>query len=180
MFHRSAPAHVRPRKPRLTRHKKIFLLALITPLLIGSSAMAYFALNQATSHVNVAAPPNFMISIAPPTGTPLSPGNGTETVLFSVINQQPAAQTINTATYALTTDANGGIYDTNTSAFVDTCDASWFTVSGTLGDGITLPLTVPGNDPIYTGTITVTMPDNPTIDQSACEGLSPQVSVTLD
>lgn len=178
MFHRSTPAHVRPRKKRLN-HKKKFLILLVAPLFFGGVAMAYFALSQATSHVNVASPPNFMISIAQPTGTPLSPGNGMETVLFSVINQQPVAQTITTATYALTTDANGGVYDTNTNAYVDTCQASWFTITGTLGSDITLPLTVPGNDPIYTGTITVTMPTNTTTDQSSCSGLAPQVSVTL-
>lgn len=178
MLHRHTAAHARPSRKRLS-HKKKFLIALALPLFLGGTAMAYFALSQGVSHVNVAAPPNFMISIAQPTGTPLSPGNGTETVLFSVINQQPTAQTINTATYALTTDSAGGIYDTATNAFNDNCLASWFDITGTLGAGVTLPLTVPGNDPIYSGSITVTMPANATTDQTACEGTSPQVSVTL-
>lgn len=179
MLHRfKTPArHATPKTPR--RKRKWLVLAVVAPLLIGGAAFAYFNLDQATSHVNVATTPNFMISIAQPTGTALSPGSGTETVLFSVVNQVNT-QTLNSATYALTSDTAGGIYDTVSNTYIDSCLASWFDVSGTLGAGITLPMTVQAGQAIYTGSITVTMPADPTDNQTACEGLSPQVSVTLN
>lgn len=179
MYHRSNARHVQRRAPRLSHRKKFWLLLVGLPLLMVGSAYAYFAINQATSHVNVASAPDFFISIAQPTGTPLAPGVGSETVLFSVVNQQSQPQTLNGETYALTTDLAGGVYDTNTNAFVDSCLASWFTITGTPGTGVTFPTTLQPGGAIYTGSITVTMPADPNDDQTSCAGLAPQVSVAV-
>ena len=171
------PRHAAPSRPR--RFKRRYIAAtVIIPLLMGGAAYAYFEQDTATSHVNVAAVASFTILISPPTGGALSPGVGTEIVPFTVINQLNHPQTVNAETFAVTTDAAGGIYDTNTDTFVDSCLASWFDAEG--GDGgVPLPDILQTGQMLANGAITVTMPANPTTDESACSGLSPQVSVTV-
>ncbi len=95
---------------------------------------------------------------------------------FTLINQLGYAQTINAETYSITTDAAGGIYDVNSNAFVDGCLASWFTLIGQDG-GTALPVTLQPGQSIQGGTMTVTMPAAPTVNQSACAGVAVQVEV---
>lgn len=173
MSHRNA----RHATPKLKSHKRRYLLtALIAPLFIGGAAYAYFDLNQATSHVNVASSPSFTITITPPTGAPLLPGSGSQTISFSAINQLNRPQTINSITYAMTSDQSGGILNTVTGAYDDACLASWFNVSGVPSIP---PPTVVQQGQTLSGTVAVSM-TNPTASQDACEGDSPQISVTLN
>lgn len=174
MLHRHTPVHARP---KMSRKKRWLLTAGIVPLLIGGAAFAYFDLNQATSHVSVAATPSFTINISQPTGDDLSPGSGSQTVTFQAVNQLNKPQTINSITYAVTTDLAGGTFDTSTGAFNDQCLVAWFSI---VGSPSVPPPTVVSPNGTLSGTVVVSMPENDVTDQDACEGTSPQISVTLN
>ena len=91
MFHRNAQhAAFQSHKHR---KRNIVLLALV-PLLLATAAYAYFALDYGTGHVNVANLPSLTIDIQTPTGTPLAPGVGSETIAFSVVNQLSRSQVL--------------------------------------------------------------------------------------
>ncbi len=169
------PRHAAPKRARRFTRKTLLAFAIV-PLLLGGVAYAYFNANYGLGHVDVENPPSFTVSIQPPAGTPLSPGSGSEVVGFTLINQLGYAQTIHAETYSITTDPAGGIYDVNTNAFNDSCDAVWFTLMGQDG-GTVLPVTLQPGQSIQGGTMTVTMPANATVNESACAGVAVQVEV---
>ena len=121
--------------------------------------------------------------MAAPTGGPISPGVGTETFDWSATNNTSGSETVGSLTASIVSDANGGVYNTTTSSFVDTCLASWFTLNlpigtsvlpGSMGAGVVFsPETNPN-----VGPITLTMPANASVDQSACEGVAVELSLT--
>lgn len=146
--------------------------------LMGTTAWAFFNLDASgNSYVEVAPASPWVVTVAAPTGGFLSPGSGTDTDTFTIINNTANTQTLNTVTWSLTTDANGGIFDTITNAFVDGCQVSWFSLGG--GDGgILLPHSFATGTGITGGAVTVTMPANTTVNESACMGTNPQVTVS--
>lgn len=172
--------HGRHAAPKKGHKKRRWLGAgIVVPVLMGGAAFGYFEANLATGHVDVATPPSFTVNVSDPTGTPLSPGSGTETVSFHIINQLNHAQTINGETFAISTDSAGGTFDTLTNTWNDNCLATWFDASTSNSGGVTFPTVVQPNQALINGVIIVTMPANITVDQSACVGTEPQVSVAL-
>lgn len=161
-----------------TRKRRIIALCTLLFVLMAGIASAYFVLvSQGTGHVTDAPVPPFSVILAPPTGGPLSPGVNVDTVTFTIKNTTDSTQTLQSESWSLSTDDNGGVYDTITGVYVDGCQASWFTIDG--GDGgVTLPSSMPAGTSFTGGAVTVSMPINTAVDQSGCEGLSPQVEVT--
>ena len=168
------------RKVWSKRIGKVFLISLALIIAGTGTALAYFTLTSSgTGYVQDDPPPTFSVVLTAPTGGELAPGNGViDSIGFTVTNSTSTDQTINGETWTLTTDSNGGIYDTLTNQFVDGCQASWFSVDG--GDGgVQLPHTVTPGASLDNGGMTVTMPADPGVNQDACQGLDPQVSVSI-
>lgn len=169
------PKHAAPRRPS---RRKYLLAFLAVPLLLMGTAAAYFALNSGTGNFTVSNA-GFTIALAPPTSPAVAPGNGaTQTINFTLTNNTTQTLTLNTETATISTDANGGIYDTLGSTWHDTCSANWFLI--TWGDGgIPLPTQVTASNALTAGQIFVTMPANTALNQNSCAGLSPQISLAV-
>jgi len=112
---------------------------------------------------------------------PVVPGGAVEGLYILVTNTAANSESLNALTAGLTTDTAGGVYNVASSAFVNSCQASWFTVSvATFGAlprvvaaGATYQGAISNGDPeVY-----VSMPANNGTDQSACENLEPQVTI---
>ena len=162
--------------------RKIGLAALAAVIAAGGVvAFAFFtAAGTGTGNGAVGTSTAWHVSSSAYTGGPLYPGSGSENVPFTVTNQNPGNQALTSITSALTTDGSGGIYDVNTSSFNDACLASWFTVSNTTPTfPDDLAGTAPGPAGSYSGTATLTMQDFPT-SQNACQGVDPQVTITVN
>lgn len=172
------PNHAAPSRPRKTSHRKWLLSLIAVPLLLMGTAFAYFALNTGTGNFTVSNA-GFTITLQSATGSPLAPGNGaTQTIPFTLTNNTNQTLTLNSETATVSADVAGGIYDTLTSRWIDTCSASWFTL--TWGDGgIPLPATVAPGASLTAGAIFVTMPPNTSLNQNACAGTSPQVMLSV-
>lgn len=162
---------------RLSRTKRILLIVALI-VVIPSAAYAYFELNVGHGYVSIDAPTTFAISVAAPTGPALAPdGSSAQTIDFSVTNVTSSPQVLHSETYALTMDANGGIYDTISDTFVDACQSSWFSIGG--GDGgVVLPDTLQPSQSLLNGQVSVTMIAEPNTNEDACENLSPQVDIS--
>jgi|SRR5579863_455767 len=174
MFHHAQHAKKMP------RWKKVVGSAVGISVLMASGAYAYFDLDSSgNGYVTVQPASPWVVTVAPPTGGYLAPGSGvTDTDNITVINNGSAAATLNTITYVVTTDANGGVFDTITQAFVDTCKASWFNVID--GDGgIPLPHTFSPGAGLTAAAIFVSMPADSVDNESSCMGLNPQVTISV-
>lgn len=167
--------HSIQRTPR--RHRWLVGLAVIGAVLFAaSSAYAYITTTSAgTGFVTIEPGAAFTVSLSPPTGGPLAPGGAQETIAFTVTNSTGTTQILHSETYSIVTDSAGGIYDTLSSRFVDTCLAQWLTASG--GDGgVAYPATLAPGASLTNGAVTVSMNDSGG-SQNACAGLDPQVEV---
>jgi hypothetical protein len=138
----------------------------------GMLAFAYFtSTGSGTGNATVGSASNWSVVAAAPTGGALLPGFGTDTVGYTVKNVSSGHQGFTTTTAALTTDANGGVYDTVQAKFVDGCLASWFTVTNTPPAAADL-----ANNGTVSGSLTISLNDA-AANQNACQGLSPQVTI---
>jgi hypothetical protein len=138
----------------------------------GMLAFAYFtSTGSGTGNATVGSASNWTVTAAAPTGGALLPGSGTDTVTYTVKNVSSGHQGFNTTTAALTTDTNGGVYDTVQGKFVDSCLASWFTVSNTPPAAADL-----AGGASVNGSLTIVLNDA-AVNQNACQGLSPQVTI---
>jgi hypothetical protein len=118
------------------------------------------------------------------TGEALTPGVGSQEVTFDVTNHTSSAESLTGVTAAMTTDAAGGISNGYSpgSPFVDACQASWFSLT-VYGTGA-LPASIPAGETYKAATgdtlaVVISMPANDTVNQSACENLSPEVMVSV-
>lgn len=163
----------------------------ITGLLVGAvlfmaagGAAAAWIFNTGTSNVTTAAN-MYTINNFALTGGPLQPGV-TETVTATVTNVSggtlvTGVQHLTAAGTTFTTDSGGGVYDTLTSAFVDTCPAAdfsfgpWVAITGGTGGDWT-----GGNVALLNGqtelaqavvTISTSAP------QTGCSGIAPKFTV---
>jgi hypothetical protein len=165
--------------PARTHHVRRWLFPLIAaPLLFAGVAAAYFIANTGTGSFTVGNA-GFSVVLQPATGPSLAPGNNaTQTIDFTVTNNTNSAITLNTETAAITTDQAGGVLDTTSGQYVDSCLAIWF--STTWGDGgVPLPRSMAPGSALTYGEIFIVMPANTSINQNACSGLTPAVSLTV-
>jgi len=161
----------------ISRTKKIVGVGVAVALTLGlaGGAFAYFksTATNTNAYVTVGSA-GWSITSVSTSGGPLYPNAGTEDVYFNVNNTGGGAQLLSSVGVSLTTDSVG-VYDANTAKFVDGCLASWFNVTevagapgGTYGPGTVTP----------TYEFAITLPDSGT-DQSACEGLYPQLTISV-
>lgn len=156
------------------RSKKAVAVLVAGAIVLGGAGatLAYFtSTGSGTGNATVGTSTDWSVSVAAGTGGPLYPGAGTETIGYTVTNPGTGQQELNATSAALTSDVAGGVFDTNTSAYVDTCLASWFTVTNTTVSGDVAPA---GS---LSSSLTVVLNDSGT-DQDACQGIAPQVTVS--
>lgn len=158
---------------RFTKKRAVAALCLIALLAVAGGAYAYFtSTGTGTGNATVGSSSPFTVTTGGPTGGPLYPGSGTETITIDVHNASSGNQNVSSVAASLTQDSNGDVYDTNTSTYVTGCQASWFTVTPSQTG---LPDDVAGGGD-YNGSATITMQDVNS-SQDACQGVAPQVTV---
>lgn len=167
---------------RRPRSRAVLAGAAALLLAGGGTAYAYFTsqgTNTASTTVGSASPwnvtgTNGLGSPSTSTGVML-PGSGTLTVSYAAVNPSSGNQYLNSAVVTVSKDANGDVLNTAASnAPVPGCAAAWFTVSNT---GAPAPQDVAGGTYVN-GTAAVSM-SNPNVSQNACQGVSPQVTITV-
>jgi hypothetical protein len=155
------------------RTKKVAIVVVASALGLGlaGGALAYFtSTGSGTGNATVGTSSAWVVATSAPTGGLLYPGTGTDTVAYTVTNSGSGFENLAGTTAALTTDVGGGVYDTTSDAFVDGCQASWFTVTNTTVSGDVAA----GND--LSSSLTIQLNDSGT-DQDPCQGLTPQVTI---
>jgi hypothetical protein len=169
------------RRIRVTKIRLGAFGALTMTLALAAGVFAYFAATgSTTTFVSTGGAPSTWVvhvdQINPAQPGPITPGGSPEGLYVEVTNGAATTQTLNAVTATVNADANGGIFDVKSNASVDTCLASWFSVSVSL-NGNALPMAIPaggaiGNDIL----VDISMPASGT-NQSACENLEPQVTI---
>ncbi len=167
------------RKALHTRRRKV-AVAVALAALIPATALAYFlaTLTPTDSYTNthVAGAPaseQLTITYAAPTGGPISPGAGTETVVATLTNGYAAPTQLTTLSVVLGMDGSGSILDGATGLYKPGCLASWFTLTSNVAGG--LPAVIqPGGH--VTATITTSL-TNENVDQSSCANTQPQINL---
>jgi len=159
---------------KIFRSKKVMTVVLAGAIVLGGAgaALAYFtSTGNGTGNATVGTAGAWTVATSAPTGGLLYPGTGIDTVAYTVTNSGSGFQNLSGTTAALTTDVNGGVFDTTSNAFVDGCKASWFTVSNTTVSGDVAP------SAHLSSSLTITMQDSGTV-QDPCKNLTPQVTVS--
>jgi hypothetical protein len=164
--------------------------SIVMMLALAAGVFAYFGGNGTSPNVpGVAIGASggaFTVSAAyTSTGsTTVIPGTGN--MMFAVIVTNTATSSVNLDAVTATIEATGGnIYNQATSSVATGCLASWFTLTPSAtwliyGGQETLPHSLTangGNAFTATGTIDLTMQESGT-NQSVCEGVVPQISVS--
>lgn len=159
---------------QLKKKKRVVAgLGAVACLALAAGAFAYFtSTGSGTGNATVGSSSNYAVTVDPATGGPLYPGSGTTNLAYHVKNVSTGHQNVSSITAALTTDTAGGVYNTSSSAFVDGCQASWFTVTNNAG---VLPDNLAGGA-THSGSADVVLNDSGT-NQNPCQGVTPQLTV---
>jgi hypothetical protein len=156
--------------------KRAIVIAVIGSLALGAGAYAYFTSTGAgtgTAAVGSAAP--FTVAVSAATGGPLYPAAGSQSLGYVVTNSSDGTQRLRTVTAAPeSSELPGSLGDIVTSTgVVSGCKAEWFTVVATT-PGLAMDL---ASHATASGTAVVTMA-NVNASQDACQGSSPNITVT--
>jgi len=158
-----------------TTRRRIAIAGATTVLALagGGAAFAYFtSTGSGTGTATVGTATDFTVTQASASGT-IFPGAGSTVILYTVTNAGTGNQEYTAASVALPTsglDAVSGGVD------IPGCLASWFSPVITTDPGLNTSIAGGGH---VTVTVTVTMPDLSTTDQTACAGHTPDVTLTL-
>jgi len=162
----------------ISRTKKIVVIGLAAALTLGvaGTAFAYFTGSASTTTYATVGSAGWSISSVSISAGPIYPGAGSQTVTFNLTNSSGGAQLLDAVSVYATpsTDGHGGVID-YTASNVDGCAASWFT--GTYVSGPSAGVTYPTGF-VGTYTYSFTMTDSGG-NQNACQGLSPQVTISV-
>jgi hypothetical protein len=149
-----------------------------TILGISGGAFAYFTAPQATGSGNasVGGTGTWTVAQTGSSGT-IYPGSGSSTITYTVTNSGANAdQGFNSVVTTVNADGSGNVFDHNASdAAVPGCKAIWFTPSDTSHAAYNTAVAAGAHE---TGTATVSMPTANT-NQSLCEGVAPDVTITV-
>jgi hypothetical protein len=108
----------------------------------------------------------------------LYPNGVSQPINFSITNPGSGPATVSTVTVALATDGSNGEVESspgNTTSDIGGCYASWFAINPGTGTSyvLTLDQTIPAGGTIdVTGQVAISMPTDPTDNQTNCEGAS--------
>jgi hypothetical protein len=159
-----------------SRRRRIAVIGTAAAIVLGSggAAYAYFtASGTGTGSATVGSSGTWQVTQNNTTGT-IYPGSGTSTITFDVKNTGTGDQQYAKSEAAVNHDSNGDI-TTGGGTSVTGCKASWFTTSVSdhnVGTNVAGGATVQAQ-------VTVSMPADPTDNQNACQGQSPNVTLTI-
>jgi hypothetical protein len=157
---------------RRFRKRHAAALAIIAVLAIAGGAYAYFTSSgTGSSNATVGSSKSFTVSVGGPTGGPLYPGSGSETLSYTIANPGGGSENLSAVTTAVASEPNGDI--TQGGNDVPGCLASWFAL-GNSGAPATPQDLAPAAQ--VTGSVTVTM-NNANAPQDPCQGAKPDITV---
>jgi hypothetical protein len=157
-------------------------IAVITAALVlagGRAAYAYFTSSgSGTGAASVGSAGASDWGVTEDTGEStigaIYPGSGNDQIVFSVENDGSGDQQFSTATATVDHDDSGNIETAD--GPVTGCLASWFDAAVTNDPRINTDVNSGGSVQV---TVKVTMPSDATDDQNACEGASPEVTLSI-
>ena len=156
--------------------RRVALVGAIAALALagGGSAFAYFtSTGSGTGAATVGSPANWLVTSTGATGT-IFPGSGSTVITYNVKNAGTGNQSFSSATAALPAETNGDAE--HSGGDIAGCTAAWFNTAVTSDPGINTSI---AGGASVTVQVTVTMPDLPTTNQNACEGVVPDVTLTV-
>jgi len=159
-----------------TTKRRIAIAGATTVLALagGGAAFAYFTSSgSGTGTATVGTASTFTVAEASASGTIL-PGAGSSVILYTVTNTGTGDESYATDSVALPTETNGDAEHGGVD--IPGCLATWFTPVVTTDPGLNTSIAGGGH---VTVTVTVTMPDLSTTDQTACAGKAPDVTLTV-
>jgi hypothetical protein len=155
----------------LGRKRVAVPLGIVMSLAIAGAAFAYStSTGSGTGAASVGLASPWSVTVASPSGGPLYPGSGTESLAYTVTNTGQGRQQLS-STSASVASSGGNV--THGGTPVPGCLASWFTAVNTPPTPLPNDLAGGGST---TGSIAVTMQDSGT-NQDACKSVSPDISV---
>jgi len=161
-------------KKLLHSKRGIAAIALTGAIALGAGGIAgalFTGGNSATGQGSVGNGAIWNVSVGVPTGAPLLPGVGTQTLTYTIKNTTNTAQTLHSVTSAL---GNSGGNITQGGVAAPGCLTIWFNL---VPKTPALPQTVAPHATV-TDTVALSMPAS-SVDQDACQGTTPDVSVSV-
>jgi hypothetical protein len=155
----------------LTRSKKrTAALGSLAAIAAVVAAIAYFiGTGSGTGQATVGTSTPWGVTFQSTTGT-MYPGLGTSTVRYTVTNNGPGNQHLNTTTASVVNDGSGNVTSSGTP--VTGCLASWFSVTNHPPAAATLAPSA-----TTTGTADVAMTESGT-NQDACKSVTPDILIS--
>ena len=166
---------------RLSGKRRIAAAGATMALVLGGAgaAFAYFtSTGTGTGAATVGTAATYTVVVSAPTGGPLTPGSAGENFTYTVQNPGSGTQQISGATISVAPDATHS----------PGCLAGWYQVSGPgigtpansanqlYGTPVSIPAGTTSSDAQLTFTVSLV---NAPVDQSACEGDHPVVTVVV-
>jgi hypothetical protein len=159
-----------------TRRRIVIVSAAAVAVLAGGgAAYAYFtASGSGTGSATVGSTGSWTVTQSTSSGT-IYPGSGSSVITFNVKNAGTGDQQYSTATPTVNSSSSGG-YITQGGSPVTGCKASWFSASVTNDPDVNT--NVAGGNTVQVQ-VTATMPTDSTDNQDACEGATPDVTLSI-
>lgn len=160
-------------KKLLHSKRGIAAIALTGAIVLGAGGVAaalFTGSNSATGQGSVGNGAIWNVSLSVPTGAPLLPGVGTQTLTYTIKNTTNTAQTLHSVTAEL--GSSGGNI-TQGGAPAPGCLSIWFNL---VPKTPALPQSVAPHSTV-TDTVALSMPAS-SVDQDACQGTTPDISVS--
>jgi hypothetical protein len=164
------------RKLLSSRRGRVLVVCAVVAMVFGGggAAFAYFtSTGSGTGSATVGQAATWDVTQTSTTGT-IYPGSGASTIVFNVKNVSNGDQSY--ATSAVAVNSSGGDITVNGTP-VSGCQASWFNASVSNDAGAGTNIAAGGSASV---TVSVSMPSNATTNQDACEGQSPDVTLTVN
>ncbi len=143
----------------------------------GMAAYAYFTGGSATSTSSPAhtgSTTSWSVTLGAFSGGPVYPGSGTETGTYTVTNNGSGDQALTSASATVVSDTGGAVTESGTAHAG--CLASWYSATaGTPLSGFNASIAKNGST---TGTVSVVLNESNS-NQNACQGVTPDVTVTV-
>jgi hypothetical protein len=161
---------------KFTKKRVIAVLSIVAALALAAGAYAFFtSAGTGTGHATVGNATGFNVTVATATGGTLLPGSGTATLAYTVKNVSTSTQTLESTAATVAQDGTGNILSHNDA--VPGCKTSWFTATDK--HPVYGPL---AGSAAIDGSVDVTMSngDGSGSNQDACQGTSPDITVTAN
>jgi archaellum component FlaG (FlaF/FlaG flagellin family) len=146
----------------ITRRKIALGSAVAVMAAGGAVAYAYFtSTGSGNGSASVGSAASWAVTVSHDSSAALFPGSGSETLTYTIKNVGGGNQELNAVSISVA-DAGG-------------CLGSWFTATDNGGDHAVPSTMAPGA--VDTGTLRISLNETNS-DQDACQGISPQVTVS--